>query len=39
MQQCVNKKQTGYDNLPEDLVADAMKKAAAVMAVLRQQAA
>ncbi len=38
VQQCVQKQATGYDNLQEELVPQAMQKAAAIMGQLAQQA-
>lgn len=38
VQQCVLKKHTGYDNLKDELVPQAMEKAAGIMAQLAQQA-
>lgn len=37
VQQCVIKKHTGYDNLPDDKVAGAMARAAAIMAARRSE--
>lgn len=38
MQQCVDKKTTGYDNLPDELSRTAMDRAAAIMAGRAAQA-
>jgi hypothetical protein len=38
VQQCVLKKHTGYDNLPDELVGAATERSASIMADLAKQA-